>query len=128
MWPMGLLLIDCLGFAEVSKQCRSSVFVFVFRTPCIQTLIRHQSESMVNSTRVNSAQSIIFGISPVVKQYHPLPRSITCKGVVSWFRGWYWVCLKVNPLSCLGPLSLRLDSMDSCIYDIEDNFTVGLKT
>ena len=27
---------------------------------------------MVNRTRINSAQSIFFGISPVVKQYHPL--------------------------------------------------------
>ena len=44
---------------------------------------------MVNRTRINSTQSIFFGISPVVKQYHPLPSSITCKGVVSWFSEWY---------------------------------------
>ena len=37
---------------------------------------------MVNYKRINSAQSIFFGISPVVKQYHPLPFSITC------YRAW----------------------------------------
>ena len=59
-------------------------------TPYIQTLNRRRSESMVNRTHINSAQSIFFGISPVVKQYHPLPSFITCWGVVSWFSGWYW--------------------------------------
>ena len=33
---------------------------------------------MVSSTRINSEQSIFFGISPVVGQYHPLP-------VRAWF-------------------------------------------
>ena len=41
------------------------IFVFVSRT---QSLKRHNSESMVNRTRINSAKSIFFGISPVVKQ------------------------------------------------------------
>ena len=51
---------------------------FGFRTPHIQTLVRCQSEFMVKRMRITSAQSMFFGISPVVKQYHPLPRSITC--------------------------------------------------
>ena len=50
--------------------------MFVFRTPYIQTLIRRQSESIVNRMRMNSAPYIFFGISPVVKQYHPLPSSM----------------------------------------------------
>ena len=48
--------------------------VFVFRTPYIQTLIRRQSESIVNRMHKNSAQSIFFwnitrrqAISPVTK-------------------------------------------------------------
>ena len=43
------------------------IFEFAFRTPLIQTLIRRQSESRVKRTRINSAQSILFEISPVVK-------------------------------------------------------------
>ena len=39
------------------------IFVFVSRTPYIQSLKRHQSESMVNRTHINSAKSIFFGIS-----------------------------------------------------------------
>ena len=58
------------------------IFVFVFSSPFIQTLIRHQSESMVNRMRINSAQSIFFGISPVAKSHHVL-------GLVLWFSGWY---------------------------------------
>ena len=48
-----------------------------FHWSIIGALIRRQSESMVNRTSINSAQLIIFGITPVVKQYYPLPRSIT---------------------------------------------------
>ena len=40
-------------------------------------------------TRINSAQSIIFGISSVINQYYTLPSSITCKGIVLWFSGRY---------------------------------------
>ena len=36
------------------------IFVFVFRTPYIQTLIRRHLESTLNRTRIKSAQSIIF--------------------------------------------------------------------
>ena len=36
------------------------IFEFIFPTPYIQTLIRCQSEYMVNRTRINSAQSIFF--------------------------------------------------------------------
>ena len=42
---------------------------------------------MVNCTRINSAQSIFFGLLPVVKQYHPLPSDVMCKGMVSLFSG-----------------------------------------
>ena len=57
---------------------------------------RSQNLSMVNRTRINSAQSIVFGISPVVKQNHPLPSFIMGKGVVSWFNGWYWFLSNVS--------------------------------
>ena len=71
--------IHCLHYVIGFKTIQVKwIFVFVFQTPYIQTLIRHQSESMVNRTRMNFAQSIFSLISPVVKQYHPLPSSITC--------------------------------------------------
>ena len=38
------------------------IFEFVFRSPLIQKLTRRQSESMVNRTRINFAQSIFFFI------------------------------------------------------------------
>ena len=63
------------------------MFEFVFHTLSIQPLLRRQSESMVNHMRINSAQSIFLGISPVVKQYLPLPSSIACKGMVSCLAG-----------------------------------------
>ena len=36
----------------------------------------------LQNTCINFAQSIFFGISPVVKQYPPFPSPITCVGVV----------------------------------------------
>ena len=54
------------GEAEVSKQSGSSEYLClcIFK---VETLIRHQSESMVNC--INSAQWIIVGISTIIKQY-----------------------------------------------------------
>ena len=81
---------------HVIFSCSQYLLYSLFCTPYIQTLIQLQSESMVNCTHINSAQSIILGISPVVKQYYPLPRSINCEGVVSWFSGWYRFLSKVS--------------------------------
>ena len=61
----------------VSKKSRSSEYLSLY------FVLRKRSEYMVNRTRINSAQLIFFGISPVVKQYHPFPSTITCTGVVS---------------------------------------------
>ena len=58
------------------------IFVFVFRTPYIHTLIRRQSESMVNRTRINSAQSIFF-------LYHPSSSNINRCQVLSCVRAWF---------------------------------------
>ena len=49
-----------------------------------------------NLWRTLRAQSIYFGISPVVKQNHPLPISITCLGVVLWCREWNWFLSNVS--------------------------------
>ena len=39
----------------------------------------------------------IFGeYQSAVKQYHPLPSSITCLGVVSWLSGLYWFLSNVS--------------------------------
>ena len=46
------------------------MFEFVFHIPYFQTLKRRQTECMMNRTRINSAQTIFFEISPLVKQYH----------------------------------------------------------
>ena len=35
-------------------------------------------------------------MSPVVKQYHPLPSSIMCEGMVSWLIWWYWFLSNVS--------------------------------
>ena len=51
---------------------------------------------MVNRARINSAQSIFFGISPVAKQFHSLPSYVTCLGVVSWFSKWYLLISNVS--------------------------------
>ena len=42
------------------------------------------------NSMVISCFSVVFFWSHVVKQYHPLPSSITCNGVVLWISGWYW--------------------------------------
>ena len=82
----------------VSKQFRSNEYICLYFVLRIfkRSYLRRQSESIVNGMRIYSAQSIIFKISPVVKQFHPLSRSITCKGVVSWFSGWYWFLSNVS--------------------------------
>ena len=56
--------------------------MFVFRTPYIQTLIRRQSESMVNRTDINSAQSNFL-------EYQPSLRNITRCQVPSRVRAWF---------------------------------------
>ena len=72
--------LRCVWF---QKQSRSSEYLCWYTSYMyIQTPIRIQLESMVNRTLINYAQSIFFGISPVVKQYHPLLNPITCSGVV----------------------------------------------
>ena len=66
-------------------------WIFVFRTPYIHTLIRRQSESMVNRTRINSAQSIIFyitrrqAISTVAKLHHVIGRGFVIQRVILIF-------------------------------------------
>ena len=61
------------------------IFEFVFRTLLVQTLIRRQSESMVNRMRINSAQSIFFGISPVAKFHHVIGRGFMIQRVILIF-------------------------------------------
>ena len=74
--------IHCLHYVWFqSNQGRVNVWVCVSHF-VNQLFIRRQAESMVNRSRLNSAQSIFFGILPVVKQYQPLPRAIT-------FRAWF---------------------------------------
>ena len=75
------------------------MFVFVFRTPYIQMLIRHQSEYIVNHTRINSAQSIFFwnitrrqAISSVAKFHHVLGRSF----MIQWVILIFIKCLSAN--------------------------------
>ena len=65
----------------------------------IQTLIRCQSESMVNCTRIHSAQSIFFwnitrrqAVSPVAKFHHVLGRCFIIQRVILIFIK----CLSVN--------------------------------
>ena len=62
------------------------IFVCVFRTPYIHSythsFIRRQSESMVNRTRINSAQSIFF-------LYHPSSSNINRCQVTSRDRTWF---------------------------------------
>ena len=53
------------------------MFLFGFSTPYIQTLIRRQSESIVNSTRIFCAVDIFWNIIrrqaiPVAKSHHVL--------------------------------------------------------
>ena len=57
------------------------IFDFIFRSQIIQTLIRRQSESMVNRTSINSAQAIFILISPS-------SNNITRWGVQSRVRAW----------------------------------------
>ena len=77
------------------------IFVFVFRTSYIQTLIRRQSESiiMTNRTRIYYAQSIFFRnitrrqvISPVAKIHHVLGRGLLIQRVILFFTK----CLSAN--------------------------------
>ena len=58
------------------------IFVFVFSTPFIQTLIRRQLECMVNSTGINSAQSNFL-------EYHLSSSNITRCQVPSRVRAWF---------------------------------------
>ena len=77
------------------KKSRSSEF----RTPLIQTLILHQSESMVNCMRINSYESIYFwninrrqAISPVAKFHHMLGRGF----MIYWVILIFIECLSAN--------------------------------
>ena len=56
--------------------------IFEFRTRKIQTLIRRQLESMVNRTRINSAQLIFL-------EYHPSSSNITRCQIPSRVRAWF---------------------------------------
>ena len=56
---------------------------FVFRTPKIQTLIRRQSESMVNRTRINFPQSIF------ILDHHPSTSNVTRCKVPSRVKAWF---------------------------------------
>ena len=63
-----------------------------FSVPYIQTLIRRQSESMVNRSRINFAQSIFFSnitrrqaISPVAKWHQVLGRGFRVQRVILIF-------------------------------------------
>ena len=69
-----------LGFKTIQV---IRIFVFVFRIPYIQTLKRRQSESVVNRTRINSAQSIFF------LEHHPSSSNITRCHVPSRVRAWF---------------------------------------
>ena len=54
------------------------IFELVIRTLWNQTLIWRQSVRIYGELYcINSVQSIFFGISPIVKQYHMLPSFIT---------------------------------------------------
>ena len=59
-------------------QVNICVFISFYVYSNANTVVRRQSESMVKRTRINSAHSTFFGISPVGKQFHPLLHSITC--------------------------------------------------
>ena len=72
----------------------------MFRIPYIQTLIRRQSESVVNRTRINSAQSIFFfwnitrrqAISPVATFNHVFGSGFVIQRVILIFIN----CLSAN--------------------------------
>ena len=73
--------------------------MFLFRTPYIQMLTRRLSESMVNRTRINSAQSIFFfnitrrqALTAVAKFHHVLGCGFTIQRVVLIFKE----CLTAN--------------------------------
>ena len=55
------------------------IYVFVFRTPCIQTLIRRQSESMVNHTRID-----------IFLEYYTSSSNMTRCQVPSRVRAWFY--------------------------------------
>ena len=68
------------------------IFEFVFHTPLIQTSKWCQSESKVNRTHINSAQSIFFwnitrrqAISPVAKFHHVLGHGFMIRWVILIF-------------------------------------------
>ena len=75
----------------VSKPSRSgeylSLYLYYVNSNAHTTQVRIYGEPYHNFC----AFDFSFGISPVVKQYHPLPSLITCNGVVSWYSGWYWL-------------------------------------
>ena len=79
MWIKYIVYIT-LGIKTIPVEW---IFVFVSRTPFIQTLIRRQSESMVNPTCINSAQSIFF------LEYHPSSSNITRCQILSRVRAWF---------------------------------------
>ena len=78
MWIKYIVYIT-FGFKTIQVKW---IFEFVFRTPYIHPLIRRQSESMVNRTRINSAQSILFGISSVACN---ITRCQLTSRVTAWF-------------------------------------------
>ena len=67
------------------------MFLFGFSTPYIQTLVRRQSESIVNSTRIFCAVDIFWNIirrqaiSPVSKFHHVLRRGFMIQRVILIF-------------------------------------------
>ena len=75
------------------------IFEILFRTPYIQTLIRRQSESTVNLTRINFRSRYFFwnitrrhAISPVAKFHHVLGRDFVIQLVILIFIK----CLKIS--------------------------------
>ena len=86
--------------------------MFVSRTPYIQSLKRHQSESMVNRTHINSAKSIFLeyrqAIIAVATFHHVLGRGFMIQRVILIYE-----CVILVSLSKL--MNIKL-SWNACIH------------
>ena len=109
----------------VSKQSRSSKYLFcISYSVCSNshtTPVRIYGEPYVHKF---CAVNILFGISPVVKHYNPLPSSITCWGVVSWFSGWYWFLSNVSQPIRINYFTWKYNIWNYYLLSWNDEFTL----
>ena len=101
------------------------IFEFVFRTSKIQTLIRHHAVRIYGEHYAHKfwADNTFLKIT-CCQAYHLLPSSIVCKGVVSWFNGWYWFLSNDSQLIRINYFTWKYHI---CTYITQDQEQMGLK-